>query len=960
MTPEQWSRVAPIVQSALTRDERVRAEFVADACGGDAELRREVDSLLAGASGVDDFLNGTAADLNSDAAGKALVVGDRIGPYTIESGIGAGGMGEVYRARDSSLGRDVAIKILPRALTADPERVARFEREARMLAALNHPRIGAIYGLEHMGRVPALILELVEGQTLAERLANGPLPVAEAVAIAIAVAEALEAAGDRGIIHRDIKPANIKITPSNGVKVLDFGLAKDIQRHDDDLWVPAMRVEPAVDLSRPGSVLGTVAYMSPEQARGERIDARTDLFSLGAILYEMVTGRRAFAGDEVSGIIDAILHETPPPPRLVNPAVPRELERVILRLLEPTREARYQAASAVRADLLHIAADIGDSPSPVSNSTRWLRRIVVAGALSVIAGLGLWLWPRLPHPAAARGEYAQITDFADSATSPALSPDGRLLTFIRGASTFEGPGQIYLKQLPDGESVQLTSDDSEKMSPVFSPDGSRVAYTHVSGEFGWDTWVVPVADRTPRLWLANASGLTWMADGHVLFSEIGAGLHMNIVSADERRTAVRLVYNPESTQGMAHRSYPSPNGRWVLLAEMVRPVWQRCRLVAMDGRTSRRVGPEGQCTSAAWSPDGKWMYFSSNVSGSFHIWRQRFPDGTPEQISFGTDEEEGVAVSPDGRSLLTSVGHRQSSIWVRDAAGEREVSREGYAFIPAIPSSAMAQPFSANGRLLYLVRQGAVRFAGPGERVGELWQTDLQTSRSEALFPGVQVSDYDVSPDGSQIVFAALDERGVSHIWLGRTDRQTAPRQLSMGEANSPHFGANGNLYYCSSAAGERFIYRMNAAGDLQKAIARPVVFLLTVSPDEAWLVARVEAAPGVDSSQETVAFPTTPGGAPLRLCGTACEVDWTPNGQSLVVRLGNTGSLLARTFVIALRPGEMMPRLPSHGIRSEADLAGLHVLQVAVGSVYPSDVAPLVAFVRSTTERNIYRIPLP
>ena len=756
-------------------------------------------------------------------------------------------MGEVYRARDSSLDRDVAIKILPQIFTADAERVARFEREARLLAALNHPRIGAIYGLEHIDGVPALVLELVDGSTLAERLTNGPLPVAEAVAIAIAVAEALEAAHDRGIIHRDIKPANIKITPTNAVKVLDFGLAKDVTRHDDDLPDRAARLAPRFDLSSPGSVLGTVAYMSPEQARGEAIDARSDLFSLGAVLYEMVTGQRAFAGAEPSRVVDALLHDTPISPRLANPAVPRGLERVILRLLDPKREARYQTASAVRADLLHVATATGGNRSPGSLSTRPVRGAAIAVAVTAVAGLVAWLWPRLPQPAPARTEYTQITHFADSATSPSLSPDGRLLTFIRGASTFEGPGEIYVKEVAGGDSVQLTSDGSAKMSPVFSPDGSRIAYTRVSSEFVWDTWIVPLADRTPRSWLPNASGLTWAGDGHVLFSEITAGLHMRVVSANDRREAVRVVYSPGNEQGMAHRSYPSPDGKWVLVAEMIRPVWQPCRLVAMNGGTSRRVGPQGQCTSAAWSPDGKWMYFSSNGSGSFHIWRQRVPDGNPEQISFGPDEEEGLAVSPDGRSLLTSVGNRQSSIWVRDGSGEREISPEGYAFIPGIPNSAMSQPFSANGRVLYLVRQGAVRFAGPGERVGELWQTDLQTSRSEALFPGVRVSDYDVSRDGSQIVFAALDDGGTSHIWLGRTDRRVAPRQVSTREANSPHFGGNGSIYYCSAEGGANFIYRMSASGDSQKAVARPVVFLLSVSPDDAWLVARVEATPGAD-----------------------------------------------------------------------------------------------------------------
>jgi serine/threonine protein kinase/Tol biopolymer transport system component len=954
VTSKRWSRVAPIVQGALLLDEHARATFVAGACGNDPDLRREVDSLLAQTSDADNFLNGASAYLSHEMPEEHLSIGDRVGPYAIQSRLGAGGMGEVYRAHDSNLDRDVAIKLLPQVFTVDPERVRRFEREARILATLNHPHIGAIYGLEPIDGIPALVLEFVDGPNLAERLTEGRLPIAEGVAVTIQIAEALAAAHDRGIIHRDIKPANIKITPTGSVKVLDFGLAKDIERPETCPSVLARSVGRAPELSSPGAVLGTAAYMSPEQARGESVDARTDLFSLGAVLYEMVTGRSAFGGTESSRSIEAILHATPKSPRVVNPAVPRALERVIVRLMEPSRDARYQTAAAVRGDLIKLKTSLSAGPL-------WLRHkpaLIATAAITVVVGIGAWMWPNSRPRDPALGEYTQITHFADSATSPALSPDGRLLTFIRGESTFEGVGQIYLKTLPAGEPVQLTTDRSGKMSPVFSPDGSHIAYTTHQGAV-WDTWVIPVADRTPRFWLGNASGLTWTRD-RVLFSEITTGLHMNVVSADDKRQAVRAVYTPEGGLGMAHRSYLSPDGAWVLIAEMVAPVWQPCRLVAMDGRSSRRVGPPGQCTSAAWSPDGRWMYFSSNGSGSFHIWRQRFPGGIPEQVSVGPNEEEGIAVSPDGRAILTSVGNRQSSIWVRDAAGERAVSREGYAFVPTLPNSGMSQPFSTNGRLLYLVRQGAVRFVGPGETAGELWETDLETSRSEALFPGFLVSGYDVSHDGKQIVFAALDEHGASHIWLGQKDRRTAPRQLSPREGDSPHFGAPGSVYYRGMEGGASFIYRIWAHGDPEKAVARPVLFFQSVSPDDAWLVARVEAAPGIDSSQENLAFPTSPGRSPVLLC-RVCEVDWTANATSLVVRLGDREtSQSARTVVLALGPGETLPHLPPHGIRSQADLAGLRVSHTLKGFVYPADAQSRVAFVRSTTERNIFRVRLP
>ena len=963
MTGERWSRIATILHSALMREPHDRAALVAEACGDDEGLRREVESLLARAPELDAILNTPAAELRRAPAGRSPLVGERVGPYAITGRLGAGGMGEVYRAHDCSLDRDVAIKILQPLFTADADRVARFEREARILAALNHPRVGAIYGVEHVDGVPALILELVEGPTLAERLAAGRLPIAEAVTIAIAIAEALEAAHDRGIVHRDIKPANVTTSAAGTVKVLDFGLAKDVERPDAATVISAPSAPPS-DLSHPGSVLGTAAYMSPEQARGEPVDARTDLFSLGAVLYEMVTGQRAFAAADASGAVAAILHVTPPSPRRIDPAVPRALDLLIMRLLAPERDARYQTAAAARADLARIADEIVPGRTAAVRLVRRRHRLTVAAALIALAVAVLWRW-QSPQRASEHGEYAQVTNFADSATSPALSPDGRLPAFIRGESTFFGPGQIYLKRLPDGEPVQLTSDSSSKMSPVFSPDGSRIAYTTVTSEFLWDTWLVPATSGTPRLWLANAAALTWITDRRVLFSEISAGLHMSVVaaderSADERREHVRIIYAPESSQGMAHRSYPSPDGGWALIAEMNRPVWQQCRLVALDGRINRRVGPEGQCTTAAWSPDGKWMYFSSNRSGSFHIWRQRFPDGTPEQVSFAPGEEEGVAVLPGGRSLLTSVGNRQSSIRVRDGSGEREISGEGYAFIPTISSAAVTQPLSVTGRLVYLVRQGAIRFAGPGERAGELWQADLQTMESEPLVRGARVTGYDLSRDGREIVFTALDDRGASHLWLGRMDHRAAPRQLSTVDADSPRFGADGSVYYRSAADGGSFIYRMTADGRAEKAVPRPVLFFESVSPDDAWIVARVEAAPGTDSSQENVAFPTTGEASPVRVCGgAACEVDWTPNATSLVVRLGSLGGA-TRTFVVALAPGETLPRLPTRGIQSAADLAGLPVSRVVDGAVYPSDASPLVAFVRSATQRNIYQVPIP
>ena len=960
---DRWKEVESILRAALTRPADERASFVAEACAGDSGLRGEVESLLARETSTNQFLSTPAVALLAATEESAAYIGREFGAYTIVDLLGSGGMGQVYRARDRQLDRDVAIKILPPLFTKDEDRLLRFEREAKILAALNHPHIGAIYGLERVAStssgdaVPALVLELVEGPTLAERLLQGPLAVTDAVAMATQIADALEVAHRQGIIHRDLKPANIKVTASGFVKLLDFGLAKGVGHDDSRTGSDAVAASPTT--SRPGAIMGTVAYMSPEQARGEPVDARSDLFSLGAVIYEMVTGRPPFSGATSSAILNAILNETPSSPRTINPHVPASLERVMMRLLAKERGARHQSASEVRTELHRVTRELE------AHAHRWRRRWVRVGgvaAAALLLAFGIWA-ARRPVPAAlADREYPQITHFADSATSPALSADGRLLTFIRGASTFNGSGEIYVKALPDGEPIQLTSDRLQKMSPIFSPDGSSIAYTAITSAFTWDTSRVSVRAAGPRPWLRNASGLSWLRDRRLIFSELtGADLHMQVITADEQQNARRVVYSP-GKQGMAHRSAVSPDGAWVLIAEMDVQVWQPCRLVPIDGSSvGRRVGPAGQCTSAAWSPDGQWMYFSANTTGAFHLWRQRFPDGAPEQLTSGPTEEEGIAPDPDGRSVLTSVGTRHQSLWVHDERGEREVSREGYAFVPTVPNSGTSQPLPGDGgSLFYLVRQGAIRFAGPGrERAGELWATDMETGRHRSILPGRQVIGYDVSRDGKQVVFAALDERGTPHVWLARLDRPDAARQLAEFEADSPRFDGRGDILCRGTENGSRFIYRLREGRAPEKAIQSPVLFFHAPSPDGSWVVAKVPPADAQGGYIATMAFPVA-GGSPVLLCDT-CDVDWTSSGKWLVIRFNRANSIgPGRTLLVTLESGSMLPRWPAQGIRSRDDLNSLRIAREVEDWIYPSDAGSTYVFARSTTQRNIHRVPLP
>ena len=889
-----------------------------------------------------------------------LIAGARFGAYEVISLLGAGGMGEVYRARDTNLNREVALKVLPDGFAADAGRLARFRREAQVLAALNHPNIAHIHGFEDSSGVPALVIELVEGPTLAERIAAAPrgLPLPEILAIARQMCDALYAAHQRGIIHRDLKPANVKVTLGGVVKLLDFGLAKElVEGSSASALATAADIEPR---TRAGSVLGTMAYMSPEQARGEPLDARTDLFSFGAVLYEMATGRRAFDAHVSTLVTDAVLHDTPVSCRAINSAVPIGLDRVIVRLLEKDRARRHQNAAETRADLEQVAQKTG-APGGKGVPASPRRAVIAAAATALVIGVALAGWvlsrPASAPPARSR-DYVQVTSFADSAVSPSFSPDGRMMTFVQGGGTFYGRGQIYVKALPDGEPVRLTNDAFEKMSPVFSPDGSTIAYTTANPPAKWDTWTVPVLGGEPRKWVTNAAALSWVGDKRIMFSEWTNGLHMRLMTSGDNGTNPRSVYDPTNARGMVHRSHLSPDGRWVLVIEMDSSAWLPCRVVPFDGSSAGQpIGPEGQCTDAAWSPDGRWVYMASNAGGAFHLWRQRFPAGAPEQITSGPSEEEGLAAAPDGESLLTSLGNAQQAMWIRDESGERSVSSEGYAFVPSLPAG-NTQPFTADGTgLFYLIRRGAVRSAGAQqERLGELWKTDLAAGRSAAMLPGVNMIGYDISRDGTQTTFAALDGQGVPHVWLARLDRQLPPRQLTTLEADSPRFDSAGEIFcrITEQPSRQSFIYRLKNDGSAAEKVSNtPVLFFMSVSPDGSLAVARVNSSPFM----VTVALPAA-SGAPIRIC-SACQVDWSADATALVVRLEGSEANPGRTLTLALAKGRMLPRLPAAGLESESDLVGISITSDARGFLFPGPKPRQYAFARGSIQRNIYRVPL-
>ena len=888
----------------------------------------------------------------SGGPASTVTIGEKVGPYQIEGILGAGGMGKVYRALDSRLGRHVALKFLSDSFVSGSAALERFQREARAISALNHPHVCTIYdiGEDHHG--PFLVMELLEGQTLKQRIASARCSNEELISIGLQISNALEAAHAHGIVHRDIKPANVFITTSGIVKILDFGLAKSVHRDGFASSPLALQDMPtrSETLTKSDVTLGTVAYMSPEQARGEDVDARTDLFSFGVVLYEMASGAAPFPGETWAITFDAILNKSPRPIRDRNPEIIADVARIIERALEKDRTVRYQTASDMNADLRRARRSLEPAAMPplVAPGNRRLAKIALLTILLLGGVAAIFYRPKAP--VTAPSEYVQITNFPDSATAPSLSPDGRMVTFIRGGEPFLSRGQIYVKLLPDGESRKLTDDPGTKYGPVFTPDNSRIAYTRLvqtAGSVSWDTWTVPVLGGEPTPFLPNASGLVWTSNRDVMFSKImGTGLHMGIVASTEARSDEREIYYPSHERAMAHYSYASPDQKSVLLVEMDRTAaWQPCRLVPFDGSTmGRQVGPSGACTSAAWSPDGKWMYFGAYVDGAAHLWRQKSPDGTPEQITFGPTEEEGIALAPDGKSLITSLGVRHREIWIHDSSGDRQVSSEG---VPSMPKMA------ANGkRIYYLLRQSSA------SSLNELHSFDLESGKTEKLLPGLAIADYEVSSDDKEAAFTTRS--GIaSEIWVASLDRRTPPQKVHES-GDQVSFGAENSLLFRMLEDKANYLGRINKDGsDGRRVTDVPILHKYNVSPQGDWVSALV-AGSGDNVSVETVAIPVS-GGTPRVICGFACPSGWSPDGRFLyaAVESGGTGADIGKTAIVPLAPGTTLLDLPAAGLPARAlpPIPNSRVIDRTNLSPGPDFAA--YTYSKTAIQRNLFRIPL-
>jgi sugar lactone lactonase YvrE len=526
-----------------------------------------------------------------------------------------------------------------------------------------------------------------------------------------------------------------------------------------------------------------------------------------------------------------------------------------------------------------------------------------------------------------------------------------MVTFKVGNDFFMSRGQIYAKLLPNGDAVQLTRDNAVRYGPVFTPDGSRIAYTELvltpQGS-SWDTYSVPVLGGEPAPFLPNASGLNWLDDRRVLFAEIDSGQHMGIVAATESRTEKQEIYWPEHSLGMAHFAWASPDRDWALVVEMDQShaFGHPCRVVPFDGSSAGRVvGPNGTCTSAAWSPDGRWMYFGASVDGSSHLWRQRFPDGEPEQITFGPTEEEGVAVAPDGRSIVTALGMRRSSIWIHERGEERPIVAEGYSYAPRLSSDGT--------RVYHLLKQQS------SDPISTLRILDVASGRTETVLANARIIDYDISRDDTEVAYTTRDDTGESQVWHSSVDRRTAPRLIARN-ADQVSFGATRDLIFRSLEGPANTLVRATVDGSAppQRLDTPPVHDKGDVSPDGQWVIV---LSPGAAHESSSALAVSLNGGAARAVCKAYCWTAWSPDGRFLYVPVGAGAlSVPSSTLVFPLVEGESLPELPAEGIDANLPASELPGAQaINQGLVAPGSDPSRYVFTKVEFHRNLFRIPI-
>ena len=840
LTPERWREIERLYQLVQERAPGEREAFLRDACAGDEDLRKEVAALLADQSRIDRFIespamNVAAKALAQDQAQVTLKAGQTVAHYRVIDEIGHGGMGVVYRAEDTKLRRTVALKFLPPAFASDAERLARFEREARLVASLNHPNIAGIYGLEESAGKRFLVLELVEGETLAQRIARGPLPPDEALKVCRQIAEGLEAAHEKGIIHRDLKPANVQITSEGKVKILDFGLARAFQDQPsgaDLMHSPTITTA----MTQPGVVLGTAAYMSPEQAKGKLVDKRADICGFGCILYECLTGRRAFQGETINETLATILKGEPDWKALPT-ATPWNVTVLLRRCLQKDPRQRLGAISDARLeidDALTAPSAVGGAttqsgPPPTRGRTSWSTWAAVA-VLAITAGFGLWKLsaslatpePRVLRLAVSIPASQGFVDIAGNAVL--FTPDGSAIVY-----SGRGPqgSQLYYRRLDQLEGTALPGTDNACCTAI-SPSGDWVAFVT-----GTTVRKVPVRGGAP-IELAKVEyqgGLSWGSDDAIFSAEGALGLFR--IPANGGPAHRIALPDPAKHESAWYMPMALPDGKTVLVFEYMQPLAAKLAMVRIaDGEVTELDG-EGE------NPIG--------VVGGYLLFGRL--DGALGVAPFdpaGTRSVEAVIPVLDA-PLRRNSGVEAALSSAGDLVYVKATGRSRITFLDAQGHITGESPDEHNfsgPRMSPNGRQVVVRELTDNVRRGDLWLYDVASGVRQPLTTGVNALAPEWAPDGHRVVYSLRPDTGPAEAWSVPADRSgPAERFIAMPIPIARTVLSPDSRYAVITTVDPKArndLYLVDLKGDRKPQLLEQSLFNATspaVSPDGRWLV---------------------------------------------------------------------------------------------------------------------------
>jgi Tol biopolymer transport system component/predicted Ser/Thr protein kinase len=760
------------------------------------------------------------------------MLGQTISHYQVLEKLGEGGMGVVYKAKDTHLGRLVAIKVLPAERVANPERKRRFIQEAKAASALNHPNIVTIHDIACEDDRDFIVMEYVAGKTLDQLIGRKGLKLSETLKYSIQMADALAVAHAAGIVHRDLKPANVMVTEKGLVKVLDFGLAKLTEAAPGDEAGETLSAAEEAPHTEEGAILGTVAYMSPEQAEGKKVDARSDIFSFGSLLYEVITGRRAFRGETRVSTLSAILKEEPQPASSVAVDVPRDLEKIVARCLRKDPDRRFQHTDDVKIALeeLKEESDSGKlttgAPGQLAAAQKPPNRLLAAGLLALgLALIGTGIWLRVFHPGVTGGPSPRVvplTSYPGLEIQPALSPDGKQVAFAWNGEK-EDNFDIYVKLVDAGTPLRLTTNPQPDYAPAWSSDGRYIAFLRWS-ELGAQVYVIPALGGSERKLAQTAAvqpalgtastgyRLSWTPDGKFLaIADRDSPKEPNSIFliSTETREKRRLTFPPKDGFGDVYPAL-SPDGRTLAFVRMrtdqTRDIFLQAIPSGAPGGEARRLTFDERVVNGIdWTPDGRNVVFSSDRSGGQEMWKVASAGGQPERLAFGDGHHPSM--SRDGHRLAFARSISDYNIWRVPGPGATDKGTLPTKLIASTQSDHEAQ-FSPEGK----------RIAFSSDRSGsfEIWVCDSEGLNPVQLtsFGGPAVGSPRWSPDGRWIAFDSTKE-GHRDIYVVSAEGGAARRLTTEPSLDvRPSWSKDGRwIYFGSNRSGDWQVWKAPAEG---------------------------------------------------------------------------------------------------------------------------------------------------